>query len=96
MGKEKVMETLTLYMDMISFTYDQTLRGIVLGMGPDDFRHFVTIPAHFDEIPANFQGYGETVHFPEAIYQYVIGWFDWDSTKLFTIAPEEAALRTVD
>ncbi|WP_165787094.1 alkyl sulfatase dimerization domain-containing protein [Pseudohalioglobus lutimaris] len=95
-GQEKVMKTLTLYMDMMSFTYDQTLRGIMRGMGPDDLRHFVTIPPHFNEIPENFQGYGETVHFPEAIYQYVIGWFDWDSTKLFKIAPEEAALRTVD
>jgi len=38
------MKTLTLYMDMISFTYDQTLRGIVRGMGPDELRHFVTIP----------------------------------------------------
>ncbi len=25
----------------------------------------------------------------------MIGWFDWDSTKLFKIAPKEAALRTV-
>lgn len=94
-GKEKVMKTLTAYMDQISFTYDQTLRGIMLGMGPDELRHFVSIPAYFDETPENFQGYGESVHFPEAIYQYVIGWFDWDSTKLFKIAPEEAASRTV-
>ncbi|MCK5069920.1 MAG: MBL fold metallo-hydrolase, partial [Desulfocapsa sp.] len=95
-GKEKVMETLTLYMDMITFTYDQTLRGIMKGMGPDELRHFVKIPEYFNEIPANFQVYGETVHFPEAIYQYVIGWFDWDATKLFKIAPKEAAMRTVE
>jgi len=95
-GKEKAMETLTLYMDMITFTYDQTLRGIMQGMGPDELRHFVNIPSYFKELPENFQGYGESVHFPEAIYQYVIGWFDWDSTKLFKIAPKEAALRTVE
>ncbi len=95
-GKEKVMETLTLYMDMITFTYDQTLRGIMQGMGPDELRHFVNIPSYFNELPENFQIYGESVHFPEAIYQYVIGWFDWDSTKLFKIAPKEAALRTVE
>ena len=95
-GKEKVMETLTSYMDMISITYDQTLRGIMRGMGPDDLRHFVKIPSYLSETPENFQGYGESVHFPEAIYQYVIGSFDWDVTKLFKIAPEEAALRTVE
>ena len=96
LGKEKVMETLTLYMDMITFTYDQTLRGIMLGMGPDELRHFVNIPSYLKELPENFQIYGQSVHFPEAIYQYVIGWFDWDSTKLFKIAPKESALRTVD
>ena len=95
-GKEKVMKTLTLYMDMITFTYDQTLRGIMQGMGPDELRHFVNIPSYFNELPENFQIYGESVHFPEAIYQYVIGWFDWDTTKLFKIAPKEAALRTVE
>ncbi len=95
-GKDKVMETLTAYMDQISLTYDQSLRGIMRGMGPDELRHFVKIPSYLGETPENFQGYGESVHFPEAIYQYVIGWFDWDSTKLFKIAPEEAALRTVE
>jgi len=96
LGKEKVMETLTLYMDMITFTYDQTLRGIMLGMGPDELRHFVNIPSYFNELPENFQIYGESVHFPEAIYQYVIGWFDWDSTKLFKVAPKDSAMRTVE
>lgn len=95
-GKEKVMTTLTAYMDQISFTYDQTLRGIVHGMGPDELRQFVNIPDHFSETPENFPIYGESVHFPEAVYQYVIGSFDWDSTKLFKIAPHESALRTVE
>jgi len=95
-GKEKVMENLTAYMDQITLTYDQTLRGIMRGLGPDELRQFVKIPKYLSDVPENFQGYGESVHFPEAVYQYVIGWFDWDVTKLFKIAPEEAALRTVE
>ena len=47
------------------------------------------------EIPENAQSYGETIHFPEAIYQYVIGWFDGDVTKLFKIAPQDEAERMV-
>ena len=94
-GKELVMEKLTAYMDMISITYDQTLRGIMMGMGPDELRHFVQFPEYLNETPENFQGYGESVHFPEAIYQYVIGWFDWDATKLFKIHPVKAAEKTV-
>lgn len=95
-GKEEVLRRLTGYMDQVSLTYDQTLRGILGGLGPDDLRHFIYIPPHLREIPENAQTYGETVHFPEAIYQYVIGWFDGDVTKLFKVAPKDEAQRLVE
>jgi alkyl sulfatase BDS1-like metallo-beta-lactamase superfamily hydrolase len=94
-GKEEVMERLTGYMDQLTLTYDQTLRGILAGMGPDELRHAIYIPEYLREIPENAQSYGETSHFPEAIYQYVIGWFDGDVTKLFKITPKEEATRMV-
>jgi alkyl sulfatase BDS1-like metallo-beta-lactamase superfamily hydrolase len=95
-GKDEVMKRLTGYMDQLTLTYDQTLRGILSGMGPDALRHAIYIPEHMREIPENAQSYGETIHFPEAIYQYVIGWFDWDVTKLFKIAPKDEAVRIVE
>lgn len=94
-GKKEVTKRLTGYMDQLTLTYDQTLRGILGGYGPDDLRHMIYIPKHMQEIPENAQSYGETVHFPEAIYQYVIGWFDGDVTKLFKIAPKDEAQRMV-
>jgi len=94
-GKDEVMKRLTGYMDQLTLTYDQTLRGILAGMGPADLRYAIYIPKHMQEIPENAQSYGETIHFPEAIYQYVIGWFDWDVTKLFKIAPKDEAARIV-
>ncbi len=94
-GKKKVMQRLTGYMDQLTLTYDQTLRGILAGMGPADLRHAIYIPQHMRDIPENAQSYGETTHFPEAIYQYVIGWFDWDVTKLFKMTPKEEAERLV-
>ncbi|MGW8265427.1 MAG: alkyl sulfatase dimerization domain-containing protein [Longimicrobiales bacterium] len=94
-GREEVLRRLTGYMDQLTLTYDQTLRGILRGLGPDDLREFVQIPAHLKEIPENAQTYGETVHFPEAIYQYVIGWFDGDVTQLFKVSPREEADRLV-
>jgi len=94
-GKDEVMKRLTGYMDQVTLTYDQTLRGILGGLTPDDIRHKIYIPEHLQEIPENAQSYGETIHFPEAIYQYVIGWFDGDVTKLFKIAPRDEAERMV-
>ncbi len=95
-GKEEVLRRLTGYMDQVTLTYDQTLRGMLGGLGPNDLRHFVYIPDHLREIPENAQTYGETVHFPEAIYQYVIGWFDGDVTQLFKVAPKDQARRLVE
>lgn len=95
-GREEVMKRLTGYMDQISLTYDQTLRGILGGLSLGELRNAVYIPPHLREIPENAQSYGETVHFPEAIYQYVIGWFDGDVTKLFRIPPKEEAERLVE
>jgi alkyl sulfatase BDS1-like metallo-beta-lactamase superfamily hydrolase len=94
-GGDEVMRRLTGYMDQISLTYDQTLRGILAGLSLGDLRNAVHIPQHLREIPENAQSYGETVHFPEAIYQYVIGWFDGDVTKLFRVPPRDEAERLV-
>jgi len=95
-GREEVLARLTGYMDQITLTFDQTLRGILQGLGPDGLRDFVRVPTYLKEIPENAQTYGETVHFPEAIYQYVIGWFDGDVTQLFKVSPTEEADRLVE
>ena len=95
-GKDEVLRRLTGYMDQVTLTYDQTLRGILGGLGPDELRHFIHIPPHLQEIPENAQSYGETAHFPEAIYQYVIGWFDGDVTKLLKVAPKDEAARLIE
>jgi alkyl sulfatase BDS1-like metallo-beta-lactamase superfamily hydrolase len=40
-GKKEVFEALNNYIDMVTLTYDQTLRGILHGLGPDDLRYFI-------------------------------------------------------
>jgi len=94
-GKDEVAKRLTGYMDQLTLTYDQTLRGILGGLTPAEIRHAIYIPEHMREIAENAQSYGETIHFPEAIYNYVIGWFDGDVTELFAIAPQPEAERMV-
>ncbi len=96
LGQEEVMKRLTGYMDQISLTYDQTLRGILGGLSLGDLRNAIYLPPHLSEVAENAQVYGETVHYPEAIYQYVIGWFDGDVTTLFEVGTNEEAARLVD
>jgi len=94
-GKEKVFEVLTNYMDLISLTYDQTLRGILRGLGPDDLRHFVYKPKHLAKPAYNAETYGETPWFTPATFYYQMGWYDRDATKIFQLPPREEAARLV-
>ncbi len=94
-GGEECLRRLNGYMDQITLTFDQTLRGILGGLGPDEIRHEIFYPPHLAEVPENAQTYGESIHFPAAIYQYAIGWFDNDVTKLFSIHPKDQAERLV-
>lgn len=95
-GKEKVAEALTAYMDLIALTYDQTLRGILKGLGPDDLRYFIYKPAHLTDAFYNAEVYGETTWFPPAVFYYQMGWYDRDATKVFKIPPKEEAKRLVE
>jgi alkyl sulfatase BDS1-like metallo-beta-lactamase superfamily hydrolase len=95
MGKEKVAKALTGYMDLIALTYDQTLRGILKGLGPDDLRYFIYKPAHLKNAYYNAEVYGETTWFPSAVFYYQMGWYDHDATKIFQIPPKEEAERLV-
>lgn len=94
-GKAKVFQALSDYMDLISLTYDQTLRGILHGLGPDDLRYFIYQPRHLAENPYNAQVYGESAWFPPAIYNFQMGWFDRDACKLWQLPPREASVRLV-
>jgi alkyl sulfatase BDS1-like metallo-beta-lactamase superfamily hydrolase len=63
-GEENVRKTLADYLDGASFVLDQSLRGILAGMGPDELRHFVKFPKYLDDAPINLQGYGEISSYP--------------------------------
>jgi len=94
-GEKEVAEALTNYMDLITLTYDQTLRGILRGLGPDELRYFVYKPRHLAETTFNAEVYGESSWYPPAIFYFQMGWFDRDVTKLWQLPPKEEAARLV-
>jgi len=94
-GKDKVRQTLEQYVDGASFVLDQSLRGILGGLGPDDLRHFVRLPGYLDEAPINLQSYGEVSTYPPAIYYQAVGWYDNDAANLKPLAPADEARRLV-
>jgi linear primary-alkylsulfatase len=94
-GKNNVRKILDGYMDGASFVLDQTLRGILAGLGPDDLKHFVRFPKYLDEVPNNLQAYGEISTYPPAIYYKAVGWYDNDAANLKSISPDDEASRIV-
>ena len=94
-GKDNIQKILEGYMDGASFVLDQSLRGILGGLGPDDLRHFVHFPDYLDEIPNNLQAYGEISSYSPAIYYQSVGWYDNDAVNLKQLAPIDESRRLV-
>ena len=94
-GKENVRKALEDYLDGASFVLDQSLRGILAGLGPNDLRHFVTFPKYLDDAPFNLQNYGEISTYAPAIFYQAIGWYDNNAANMKPIAPVEEAKRLV-
>ena len=94
-GKDKVQQILEGYLDGASFVLDQTLRGILGGLGPDELRHWVRFPKYLDEVPNNLQNYGEISSYSPAIYYQSVGWYDNDAANLKPVSPDDEAERIV-
>lgn len=94
-GAEAVNKALSNYMDGITFIFDQTLRGMLKGLGPDELRTFVQLPDHLQEFPQLAQIYGEVPLYPPRIYFEAMGWFDRDAANIFPPSPQFEAERIV-
>ena len=94
-GKENVARVLEGYLDGAAFVLDQSLRGILGGLGPDELREFVQFPAYLDEIPNNLQNYGEISSYSPAIFYQSVGWYDNDAATLKPVTPQAEAERLV-
>ncbi|MBC3190433.1 MBL fold metallo-hydrolase [Pseudonocardia sp. C8] len=75
-GARRIRQTLEGYADAIAYVYDQSLRGILRGLGPDELRGFVQLPEYLAAQPHNRAGYGELQYQPPYLYERVFGWFD--------------------
>jgi len=94
-GKENCRRSVNLYRDGVAFIMDQTLRGILKGLGPDELRHFVVLPDRLKDFPLLSEGYGELQWYPPYFFNYALGWWDGDAGTLYQIAPAEQAARLV-
>lgn len=95
-GRDAVRSALEHVIDALNLILDQTLRGILRGLGPDDLRRFVQLPPSLAAHPNLAEIYGEVAHFGPYIYQHALGWFDGDAANINPLTPDELSLRLVD
>lgn len=94
-GIDEIRRTLRNYLDFTSLVLDQTLRGILQGLGPEDLRGFIRLPPHLAQDPWLFESYGQLDWHAPYIMQYAIGWWDGDAATLVRLPPREIAERLV-
>lgn len=95
-GRAAVAQRLADYRDAFSFVLDQTLKGIMAGMGPDELRYAVKLPPRLRDAPILIQNYGEIGHMPPRIYSAIFGQFDGDAARLNHLHPAEEGQRMVE
>ncbi|MCP4005058.1 MAG: MBL fold metallo-hydrolase [bacterium] len=94
-GRGAVRDALRDYRDAIQFLWDQTVRGINRGFGPDELAWSVRLPAHLETSPLCRQFYGAVPHHVRQIHTGLFGWYGTDPCDLFPPPPQVEAQRMV-
>ncbi|MCM2373865.1 alkyl/aryl-sulfatase [Aporhodopirellula aestuarii] len=95
-GQEAATTALTDYSEAIRSVYDQTVRGINAGKGPDQLAHEVELPEHLRDKPYLIQFYGAVPHAVRAIYSGLLGWYDGNPTTLNPLEPKLKAEKMAE
>lgn len=90
-GQAAIQVALTNYRDAIQFVHDQSIRGINLGLTPDELVEFVKLPAHLASLPYLQPFYGKVSWSVRSMFDGNLGWFNGDSATLQPLAPKEEA-----
>ena len=90
-GQQAIQEALTNYRDAIQFVHDQSIRGINMGLTPDELVEFVQLPPHLAAAPYLQPFYGKVSWSVRAMFDGNLGWFNGDSATLQPLAPKDKA-----
>ncbi|MCB1419793.1 MAG: MBL fold metallo-hydrolase [Notoacmeibacter sp.] len=95
-GRENVKRALTLYRDSIQYAFDQTIRGINLGLSGREIADALPYPEELAEFELLGEHYGEFSHSIRQIYNGMMGWFGNDTAELNPVPLHVEAERIVD
>jgi alkyl sulfatase BDS1-like metallo-beta-lactamase superfamily hydrolase len=90
-GAEKIQRYLTDYRDAIQFVHDQAIRGINMGMTPDELAEKIELPPHLAGAPYLQPFYGKVSWSVRSMFSGNLGWFDGDAATLQPLGRKEEA-----
>lgn len=88
-GREKAKEFATAHRDALAYLYQQTVRGINRGRGPDEIARELRLPHQLTQIPELYPAYVDVEHLVRGMYRGLIGWFAEDTADLHPPLAEE-------
>ncbi len=95
-GRELATEALVQYSGAIRSVYDQTVRAINSGKGPDLIAHEVKLSANAVNKPYLIEFYGSVSHAVRSIYAGLLGWYDGNPAKLNRLHPKDEAKKVAE
>jgi alkyl sulfatase BDS1-like metallo-beta-lactamase superfamily hydrolase len=95
-GAERIQRVLTNYRDAIQFVHDQTVRGMNMGLTPDELVERVKLPPHLAKLPYLQEYYGTVAWGVRAVFNGYLGWFGGNPTDLFPLSPRARAERMAE
>jgi alkyl sulfatase BDS1-like metallo-beta-lactamase superfamily hydrolase len=93
-GKERIEAILTDYRDAIQYVHDQSLRGMNMGMTPDELAEIIRLPPHLAEAPYLQPFYGKVSWSVRSMFSGQLGWFDGDAATLQPLTRRQQAALT--
>ena len=90
-GADSVNKVLTDYRDAIQFVHDQTVRGMNIGLTPDELADNIHLPAHLASSAYLQEFYGKVNWCVKNIFIGYLGYFDGNPSTLLPLSPVEKA-----
>ena len=90
-GKNQIETILTDYRDAIQYVHDQSIRGMNMGMTPDELAEHIQLPPHLANAPYLQPFYGKVSWSARSMLTGHLGWFDGDAATLQPLTRQERA-----
>lgn len=95
-GQDRILERMTAHRDAYSYTFNQAIRAINKGWGPDELVERIDPPAWFSEEPSLYEGYSEFDFALRGIYRGLIGWYGEDAAQMHPPSPSRIGAAVVE